>query len=119
MKFAAVLAGGAWLLAFAGAATAQIYGAPIPPDQVLRSQPIPQTTAPPPPTAAPSIPASPPSIDPGGSNSGVRAPRSSRRSEPLPSTARDRVRDCEHQAAVDRVPRGERGGYISNCVQGE
>lgn len=86
---------------------AQMGGPPIPPDQVLRSQPAPQTTVPP--------PQSVPSPSPG--NSGGAAPIAP---AGRGSGASDRrVRDCQQQAAVERVPSKDRGSYVHTCLQGD
>ncbi len=93
--------------ALAGAAAAQPVGPPIPPDQVFRSQPMPQTTVPPPAPSPPVGPSQPPR-----GLTGQRGP------EPRPSAPGDRARDCQHQAAVERVPARDRASYVHNCLQG-
>jgi hypothetical protein len=106
MIFTTAAAGLVWAACVAPG-LAQMGGPPIPPDQVLRSQPMPQTTVPPPQTV--------PSPSPG--NNGGLAPiapagRGSGSSD-------RRVRDCQQQAAEDRVPTGKRGSYVHTCMQGD
>jgi hypothetical protein len=84
-------------------ATAQDIGPPIPPSEVLRQQNQPMA----PPPSVP-VPARPPS---------TATPSAPPTSSAPPATAgRDRTTWCQHQAAVERVPRGERGAYIQHCV---
>ena len=78
-------------------AAAQQLGPPIPPEQVLRQQ------------AAPIVPPVqvPPSV-----GETVTAPQA------LPNVQQDRVARCQHQAAVERVPRSQRGAYVHHCAFG-
>ena len=86
--------------------SAQPIGPPISPDQVLRSQPGPVTTVP---TPLPGNPTPALSAKP-GRPMGSRAPRD--------APAGNRTAECQHQAALERVPRGERASYVHNCLQG-
>jgi hypothetical protein len=86
------------------AASAQpiVNGPPIDPNQVFRAQPRPEPPPPPPIASSP----------PGPSGTVLQPPgRASR--------ANDRVARCQHMAAVERVPRSKRGGYINNCMQSD
>jgi hypothetical protein len=93
--------------ALAMPASAQVVnGPPIPPEQVFRQQATPPASPPPslqgpPPISAPFAGYGPVTNPPVGPNTG--------------RTDRDRVADCQHQAAVERVPRSKRAAYIHNC----
>lgn len=89
------------LAATGGEARAQINGPPIPADQILRQQN--QPLAPPP--SVP-VPATPPS---GASPSSARVP-------PVVGGNGQRVRDCQHRATVERVPRRQRDSYVHACI---
>ena len=83
-------------------------GPPIPPEQVFRQQ----ATSPPPPP--PPLQGPPPISAPfSGYGPSVNPPVG-------PNTGRDRERvaDCQHQAAVERVPRSKRAAYVHNCSIG-
>ncbi|MCC7348036.1 MAG: hypothetical protein IT538_11615 [Variibacter sp.] len=108
MNAARSIAAGLALALASAAGAAQPVGPPIPPDQVFRSQPMPQTTVPPPPSSPPVGPSQPP---PRGA-AGQRGP------EPRASAPGDRARDCQHQAAVERVPARDRASYVHTCLQG-
>jgi hypothetical protein len=91
-------------------ASAQINnGPPVPPEQVFRQQatsppPPPPPLQGPPPISAPFAgygPVPNPPIDP---NAGGRD--------------LDRVAQCQHEAAVERVPRSKRAAYVHNCSIG-
>jgi hypothetical protein len=111
-------------------AMAQVYnGPPIPPGQVLRQQAAPLPGSPPPIAVTPS----PPPV-----NTGALPGPAVVNPDALPSPAvvnvdawpatrggatgsgsaryRDRVAWCRHQAAVERVPRRQRGAYVHHCM---
>ena len=94
-------------LVAAGPALAQSAVNPpaIDPQQVIQSQPQPRTTLP---SAVP--------INP--STGAPRATPPREVSPPPGRVGRDRVAICQHQAAVERVPRSKRGAYINVCMQG-
>jgi hypothetical protein len=79
-----------------------VNGPPMDPNQVFRAQPRPSTTLPSPQVTAPGAPPVPTV------------------SRPIPQgrIAQDRAARCQHEAAVERVPRKRRGSYIHNCMQG-
>ena len=81
-------------------AEAQQIGPPIAADQVIRQQAQPLPGPPSPPVSAGS------------------SPSSGAVTRPLPRAAAptDRVARCQHQAALERVPRNERASYVHNCV---
>jgi hypothetical protein len=85
-----------------GAAGAQLIGPPIPPQLQFDAQPKPQTQLPPayvPPVGDSATTYSTPLI-------------------PLPAQgdSRGRAAECQHQAAIERVPRRERSAYVHNCM---
>ncbi len=98
-------------VALASSVSAQVNnGPPIPPDQVLRQQ----ATSPPPPP--PPLPGPPPISAPFAGNGPVANPPTGANAGG--GAARDRVADCQHEAAVERVPRRKRGAFIHNCSIG-
>ena len=85
-----------------GIAGAQPIGPPISPQQQFEAQPMPRTQLPPvyvPPVGDSATTYSTPLI-------------------PVPDqgTSRGRAGECQHQAAVERVPRRERSAYVHNCM---
>jgi hypothetical protein len=91
-------------------ASAQINnGPPIPPEQVFRQQ----ATSPPPPP--PPLPGPPPISAPFAGYGSVANPPVG---PDVGHSDRDRVADCQHQAAVERVPRSKRAAYVHNCQIG-
>jgi hypothetical protein len=85
-----------------GIAFAQPIGPPISPQQQLESQPKPQTQLPP--THVPPV---------GGSATTYSTPLIK---GPEQGRSRGRAAECQHQAAVDRVPRSQRRAYLHNCM---
>jgi hypothetical protein len=85
-----------------GTAGAQPIGPPIPPQQQFDAQPVPRTQLPP--VYAPPV---------GGSARTYSTPLL-----PFPgdSSSRGRAAECQHWAAVERVPRRQRSAYIHNCM---
>ena len=86
----------------AGSAEAQQIGPPIAPEQQLQAQPAPRTQLPPvyvPPVGDSATTYSTPLIP-----------------APAQGTSRGRAAECQHQAAVERVPRSQRGAYVHNCM---
>ena len=85
-----------------GIAAAQPIGPPIPPQQQFEAQPMPRTQLPPvyvPPVGDSATTYSTPLIP-----------------APEQESSRGRAAECQHQAAVERVPRGQRGAYVHNCM---
>jgi hypothetical protein len=82
------------------AAGAQPIGPPIPPELVIRQQAAPLALPPPPVGANPSGAAAPVLSVPGQTSTG-------------------RVAACQHQAAVERVPRRQRASYVHTCAFGD
>jgi hypothetical protein len=83
---------------------AQPIGPPISPQQQFDAQPKPRTQLPP--TSAPPV----------GGSAKTYTPLS-----PVPQqgSSRGRAAECQHQATVDRVPRGQRGAYVRNCISSQ
>ena len=110
LKFPVAACGFAAAIILAVPASAQIYnyGPPLPADQVLRQQstspaPSPPPLQGPPPISAPFSGYGPVASPPAGQNVG-RDP--------------DRIAHCQHEAAVERVPRSKRAAYMHNCSIG-
>jgi hypothetical protein len=85
-----------------GIATAQPIGPPISPQQQFDAQPMPRTQLPPvyvPPVGDSATTYSTPLIP-----------------APAQGTSRGRAAECQHQAAVERIPRSRRGAYVHNCM---
>ena len=82
------------------AVLAQQIGPPIPPEQMFRQQPAPTTTLPSPSTS-----------------SGGGSPSRSTVAPGRPETYRDRVVECQHLAAVDRIPQRDRASFVHNCAR--
>jgi hypothetical protein len=85
-----------------GIGGAQPIGPPIPPQLQFDAQPMPRTQLPP--------VYVPPVGDRGTTYSTPVIPA------PAQGTSRGRAAECQHQAAVERVPRRERGAYVHNCM---
>jgi hypothetical protein len=111
-------------------ATAQVYnGPPMPPGQILRQQAAPLPGSPPPIAATPSPPPvntgalpGPAVVNPDALPGPAVVNRGALPAGPVGLTAypgvsyRDRVAWCQHQAAVERVPRRQRGAYVHHCT---
>jgi len=85
-----------------GTVGAQPIGPPISPQQQFDAQPTPRTQLPP--VYVPPV---------GGSATTYSTPLMP---GPTPGTSRGRAAECQHQAAIERVPRRERGAYVSKCM---
>ena len=96
---AAVLALALGSMATSGA---QPIGPPISPRSMFESQPMPRTQLPP--VYAPPV------------GDGARTYSTPLITGPAPARSRGRAAECEHQAAVERVPRRNRGAYVHNCM---
>jgi hypothetical protein len=84
------------------ASLAQPIGPPISPQQQLEAQPLPRTQLPP--VNVPPV---------GGSARTYSTPLTP---APTQGTSRGRAAECQRQAAVERVPRSQRGAYVHNCM---
>jgi hypothetical protein len=85
-----------------GPVAAQQIGPPISPEQQFQAQPVPRTQLPPvyvPPVGDSATTYSTPLIP-----------------APAQGTSRGRAAECQHQAAVERVPRSQRSAYVHNCM---
>jgi hypothetical protein len=85
-----------------GVAGAQPTGPPISPQQQFDAQPMPRTQLPPmyvPPVGDSATTYSTPLIP-----------------APAQGPSRGRAAECQHQAAVERVPRSARSAYVHNCM---
>jgi hypothetical protein len=85
-----------------GAALAQPIGPPIPPQLQFEAQPMPRTQLPPvyvPPVGDSAMTYSTPLVP-----------------APVQGPSRGRAAECQHQAAVERVPRRQRSAYVHNCM---
>jgi hypothetical protein len=85
-----------------GAVGAQPIGPPISPQQQFESQPTPRTQLPP--VYVPPV---------GGSARTYSTPPIK---GPEQGSSRGRAAECQHQAAVDRVPRSQHRAYLHNCM---
>ena len=117
-------------LAMPSLARAQIdNGPPIPPGQVLRQQAAPLPGSPPRIAVTPSPPPvnlgalpGPGVVNPDALPGPAVVNPNALPAGPVGSTAhpraryRDRVAWCQHQAAVERVPRRQRASYVHNCM---
>ena len=88
-----------------GTVGAQPIGPPISPQQQFDSQPTPRTQLPP--VNVPPV---------GGSARTYSTPLAT---APQQGPARGRAAECQHQAALDRVPGSQRGAYVRNCISGQ
>jgi hypothetical protein len=82
-------------------------GPPIPADQVFRSQPTTVTPAP------KSLPGPPPLTFKSQSDYRATPPAT-----PDVDVSRDRVADCQHQAAARGVRKSKRAAYVHTCAYG-
>ena len=111
-------------------AAAQGYNAaPISPEQVLRQQAAPLPGSPPrilvtpspPPVNTGALPG-PQVVNPGALPGPAIVNPDALPAGPVGATAyprtyyRDRIAWCRHQAAVERVPRAQRGAFVHNCM---
>ncbi len=83
-------------------ATAQVLSPPISPQLQLDSQPQPRSQLP------------PISSNPVGNNATTTSTPLT--PSPVERRSRGRAADCQHQAAVDRIPSRDRGSYVANCM---
>ena len=111
-------------------AAAQVYnGPPIPPGQVLRQQAAPLSGSPPPIAATPAPPPvntgalpGPVLVNPGALPGPQVVNPDALPAGPVGSIVypgmrhRERIAWCRHQAAVERVPRRQRGAYVHHCM---
>jgi hypothetical protein len=85
-----------------GVALAQPIGPPIPPQLQFDAQPKPRTQLP------------PVYVPPVGDSAVTYGP--TLRLPPIQGPSRGRAAECQHLAAVERVPRRQRSAYVHNCM---